>query len=188
MGIKYVAMHMGYVESGSAATLLLFNQTGTPFPTAKEALTHMAKGLFHKFLLDNSSTLEPRNHIYSRCCKNTLARNPPAKFCMDCSKRFDPEPITKETFVRWVEQLLYCTADDWGGEDIEGWWPWVTVLDMMKSATPEEVLCIPETGAEVVTEFLQLEDVPERYRRDLESWKKEPPGYPADSQIKRLTA
>lgn len=187
MGIKYAAMHMGYVESGSAATLLLENQTGTPFSTPKEALTHMAKGLFRKFLLDNSYTLEPRNHIYNRCCKNALTRNPSAKSCVDCGKRFDPEPITKEAFVRWVEQLLYTTADDWGGNDIPGWWPWITVLDVMKNATSDEVLVIPENGAEVVTEFLQPEDVPEQYQRDIESWKKEHPCSPAGYVIKKLT-
>lgn len=183
MGIKYIALHMGYVESGSAATLLLENQTGTPFPTPKEALTHMAKGLFSKFLLDNCYVLEPRKHIYIQCCKNSLSQNSLATSCSVCGNQFDPKPITKSDFIYWVERLLYATADEWGGEDIPGWWPWITVLDVMKNATPDEVLCIPEAAAEVLTEFLQTEDVPEKYRSTIESWQNKPVEYYVSNQV-----
>jgi uncharacterized protein (UPF0261 family) len=43
----------------------------------------------------------------------------------------------------------------------------------MKNATVEEVLEIQESGAEVVTEFLSPDFVPEQYRSTVESWRNE---------------
>jgi aspartate/tyrosine/aromatic aminotransferase len=48
-------------------------------------------------------------------------------------------------------------------------------------------LVVPEHGAEVVAEFLQSEDVPEQYQRDIEFWKKEQSSWSAEYIIKNLT-
>jgi aspartate/tyrosine/aromatic aminotransferase len=53
--------------------------------------------------------------------------------------------------------------------------------------SPRRFLVVPEHGAEVVAEFLQSEDVPEQYQRDIEFWKKEQSSWSAEYIIKNLT-
>lgn len=171
MAIKYIVLSMGYVESGSVTSLILENQTGIEFETAKEALRNLASGVFKKYWYEYHQDLEPTKHLYKQCCKKTVLDNTQAKFCMECGKSFKPVLIIKDQFISFLSGLCTATADDWGGDDIPGWWPWVSVTTVMKNATVAEVLEISESGAEVVTEFLSPDDVPEQFRSTIESWK-----------------
>lgn len=169
MAIKYIVLHMGYVESSSATGLILENQTGEEL-SKTEALKNLASALFVKFLCDHEYDLSPRR--YKTCCNKTVEADHDAKFCMTCGSSFQSKKMRKGQFISFVSQLVSTDADDWG-EDINGWWPWVSVTDVMKNATVEEVLEIQESGAEVVTEFLSPDLIPEQYRSTVESWRNE---------------
>lgn len=170
MGIKYIVLYAGYVETRSAACLILKNQTGEHL-TRREALGSLASGVFQKYLREEYDFI-PRK--YRLCCTNTTAKTPEAKFCTDCGMRFGSPPIKKEEFIRFFSQLCYARAEDWGANDIPGWNPWnSSVVDMMKNATVDEIVLIEENGAEVVTEFLSTENIPEEHRSMVESWKSE---------------
>lgn len=169
MTIKYVVLHMGYVESNSATALILENQTGEEL-SKTEALKNLVSALFMKFLCDNEYYLFLGK--FKDCCKETIESNHVAKFCISCGFNLQRKRIRKTEFINFISRLVSADADSWG-EDIEGWHPWISITDMMKNATIEEVLEIRENGAEVVTEFLSPDLVPEKLRSTIESWETE---------------
>ena len=147
MGIKYVVLHWGYAESGSSACTIFQNCTGLDM-TPKQAVRSLASGVFRKYLFDHGSLETDPDQKLDRCL------------------------VLKKQFINCFPGLCDADPGESGGEEIPGWSPWTNVLEVMNTATVPEVLLIGESGAEVVTEFLAPEDVPEKYRSIVESWSK----------------
>lgn len=78
-----------------------------------------------------------------------------------------------DDFIDYLYDLVRSTADSWGNTEIENWWPWITIIELMNNATAKEVLCISENAAETLLSFLEPEDVPDSYRNVVTFWKNE---------------
>lgn len=176
MGIKYIAVTMGYVESGSVAFLVFENQTGEEFADNRAALNSLAGALFQKYLYDYGDQIKPRKRSLLLCCEKTLQLDPVAKYCSRCARRFQDSQIAKDKYQNYINKLIGCTADEFG-EELPGWWPWVSILDVMKNATVDEVLSVREMGETLFASLLTPDMVPEEYRENMQTWFSEPNDY-----------
>jgi hypothetical protein len=168
--IRYVALTMGYVESGTITSLLLENQTGCEIKDAKTALQHIAAGLFQKYLYDHEYSLEPTNYP-RECCKTLLKKKRTPKFCGECGARLIAEAIDREDYESWIYELTGKCADSYG-EDIHGWWPWVSVADVVDTQ-PGELVVIHQNAEKLMVALLEPEMVHEKYMKTIKLWQEQ---------------
>jgi hypothetical protein len=169
MGIKYIAVTMGYVETGSVAFLVFENQTGEQFADRESALKSLASALFQKYLLENEELSRTIKRSMFSCCERTLKLDTVAKYCSQCARWFQKTDISKEKYQIFISDMMSCCADSYG-EDAPGWWPWVSILDVMRNATEDEVVSVPELGEVLLTHLITPDMVPEEFKENMQSW------------------
>jgi hypothetical protein len=168
--IRFIALYMGYVESGAIAPLLLENESGVAFTDAKAALKHLASSLFQKYLSDNSYNLEATQYP-KECCDFALKKKKRTpKFCEECGARLVAEVIDQDDYTQWIYDLYTKNADNFG-EELLHWWPWNSVLTLV-SCKSEEVIEIRENAEQLMAALLEPEMVPDEYKKTIKSWKK----------------
>jgi hypothetical protein len=132
-----------------------------PFKTKDDALDSLVHDLF---LMYYEEELRPQQKVrLGKCCKNYKNSN----YCPDCgkwmnrTKKFDPED-----FAYWIVGLCGRTADDWGGYELNNWWPWDPMEHVVRDYPYQEWVFIEDDYAEEKLAERALQFVPEELKED----------------------
>lgn len=114
---RYIELSFGYVEEGSMAHVLFYNNI-KGFDRKEDALLDLALDLQELYERPRESTWAVKD-----CCKAAVAES--VKYCPGCGRQLRHE-LSKEKFSEWIRrELLGGIAD--GSPDFDGgsdWWPW----------------------------------------------------------------
>lgn len=126
--IRYIELSFGYVEEGSAARVLFYNNI-QGFNTKEDALLSLALNLRELFE-------EPREEPWAvkKCCKAAIKDGRTTKFCPNCGHQLYYE-LSKEKFSEWlVREIFNGVADGYPRieETDSGWWPWDGLGDILR--------------------------------------------------------
>ncbi len=119
--IKVIAINFGFAEDGQIGTVFFTTEHG--FETEREACIDLARGLFQKFKEEEEYSAK---WFYLRDEKGYVRDE---KGHMIKSSR-QPD-LSEEAFIQYLVQIGLSTCDDFGGTEIENWWPWHSFKDIL---------------------------------------------------------
>lgn len=168
--ISFVVLTMGYVESGRVSPLILHYNAGRPLTSPLKALHDIAVCLFDKYLYDTE--YQRKVKLTNKCCVTSRASaGPDDTHCAKCGEKISGEAVDFDYFKDWIYDLPSQNADSWG-EELNNWWPWDSVTDILKQpeSPPFEIF---ENAEILLTSLLEPEDVGEEHRESLQAWMEE---------------
>jgi len=131
--IKVIAINFGFAEDGQIGHV--FFTTNKPFLDERSACVDLAKNLYQKFKSDEEYSAKWSNH--------------------------KPD-LSEEAFTRFLAEIGKSTADDFGGDEVENWWPWHSFKDILYFKKDEfailDSFTLHEGRAESYLAYLVFED------------------------------
>lgn len=166
MSIKYIGLSMGYVESSQMGHVIFRNQTGEDLGKI-EAVKDLAKALFEHYLEEIRYKEKP--FLFRECCKKT-AEDTTAHFCKKCGTDLRPVEMDFGAYEEYLRSLPTLTADE-SGEELDGWWQWVSLHEVIRDCKEEgDLLEISENGEIHLIQILDPALMTDDIREAWEAW------------------
>lgn len=162
--IKVIAINFGFAEDGQVGHV--FFTTDKEFATEREACVNLAKNLFEKF--KNDKEYEAK-YAYARDARGNYLRDENGHMVRSTA----PADLSEEAFTYFLKEIGKSTADDFGGDEIENWWPWHSFKDILHFKKDEFAILdsytLHEGRAEEYLAYLVFE---EKHKERIKNCKK----------------
>lgn len=143
--IKSIFVSTGYVEMARVGQVIFRRSRSKKFASKTKAVESLASALFEKWKEDICT--------YGKywCC-DKFRNNCKEKFCSNCGTFSEKCPTQPKVFsedlmnefVEWINGMPGETADSFG-EEVEGWWPWNSIFDILP-IKKDEIIHIEHAG------------------------------------------